>query len=310
MSRTARQKNGINIHHIMSRGISEIILFKDSNDKEKFLNLLKKYKKAYMIKIYSYIIMDTHYHLQINDNGADISKFMKSINQSYAQYYNKRYNRHGHVFADRFKSKPIQSDRYAVVVSLYIHNNPKDISKYRNCINKYKYSSIHAYLNKKSPKNDLIDTDFILNHFSLNRYEAAKNYLGLILNSSNKDIEDKIELLKKEYTYVKDNHILVRNFKPEKIIDFIKYFTKKTFCINGKYNHKNMELKSLCVFLLRCLCNFKLNDISNIIGNISNSNTLKLYENGLFLVSSKKYKNIINNFISYSKSSQLQITNT
>ncbi|MBV4441326.1 hypothetical protein KM788_13555, partial [Clostridium tyrobutyricum] len=62
--------------------------------------------------------------------------------------------------------------------------------------------------------------------------------------------------------------------------------------------------------LLRCLCNFKLNDISNIIGNISNSNTLKLYENGLFLASSKKYKNIINNFISYSKSSQLQITNT
>lgn len=43
---------------------------------------------------------------------------------SYAQAFNKRYNRHGSLFEKPFKRKLIDSDRYFQNIVLYIHNNP------------------------------------------------------------------------------------------------------------------------------------------------------------------------------------------
>lgn len=302
MARTSRKKSSSNIHHIMSKGISEIQLFRDSNDKNKFLHIVEKYKKAYMFIIYSYVLMDTHYHLQINDNGADISKFMKSINQSYAQYYNKKYNRHGHVFSDRFKSKPVENDRYAVAVSVYIHNNPKDIISYKNSIKKYRYSSFQAYLGINSRFSNLTNVNFILNYFSSNLYKARNLYSQLVLKSPLEDVRDDFEFTKKEPTYNGNNHILIRNFNPEKIITFIKSYTSIPLCIQGKYNHKNTEAKCICVFLLRSLCNVSLSDISSIFGNVTNSNIWRLCEKGMFLIGEDvRYKNIIKDFIHYNK---------
>ena len=38
--------------------------------------------------------------------------FMRIINANYAKYYNKKYNRSGHLWQDRYKSKYIISDNY------------------------------------------------------------------------------------------------------------------------------------------------------------------------------------------------------
>ena len=60
--------------------------------------------------------MDNHAHLLIDANGADISKVMHGINFSYAMYFNKKYEREGHLFKDRFKSKIVDDDRYLKTV--------------------------------------------------------------------------------------------------------------------------------------------------------------------------------------------------
>ena len=112
MARKARLKSGDAIYHIMCKSISEVNLFRDSEDKEKYLSLTKKYKKLYNVKIYGYCLMDNHAHLLIDANGADISKVMHGINFSYAMYFNKKYEREGHLFKDRFKSKIVDNDRY------------------------------------------------------------------------------------------------------------------------------------------------------------------------------------------------------
>jgi len=68
--------------------------------------------------------MDNHVHLIINDNGNDISQIMKSISISYVILFNRKYQRTGHLFQDRFKSRLIDSEEYLLKVSKYIHNNP------------------------------------------------------------------------------------------------------------------------------------------------------------------------------------------
>lgn len=303
MARTPRRKSSSNIHHIMSRSISEIQLFREASDKDKFLDIVRKYKKIYMFIVYSFVIMDTHYHLQIHDNGADVSKLMKSINQSYAQYYNRKYQRHGHVFADRFKSKPIEKDSYAITTSAYIHNNPKDIKGYDKCVHKYTYSSLKTYLGFRSASSDIVDIDFILQYFSNNVKTARKSYLEFLLKAIDSKIEEEIEFTEKEHHYVKEKHLLIRDFKPENILNFVLKYTDKNFCFHAKYNHKSIEFKSICVLLMRSFCDFSLNDISNIIGNVTNSNIWRLCEKGILLVNTnERYKNIVSDFINYNKS--------
>lgn len=134
MPRFARFKSPEYIYHIMCRSISEINLFRDDDDdddKNYYLALLKKYKEKFHCKIYAYCLMDNHLHCHFDPQGFDISKFMLCVNTSYVLYYNKKYNRHGHVFQGRYESRVISSDTYNLAVSAYVHNNPKDVEGYR-----------------------------------------------------------------------------------------------------------------------------------------------------------------------------------
>jgi len=80
MPRKAREKSPESIYHIMCRSISEIPLFRDDDDKDYYLALIKRYTDKYRCVIYAYCLMDTHLHLHLDPRGFDISKFMHSLN--------------------------------------------------------------------------------------------------------------------------------------------------------------------------------------------------------------------------------------
>ena len=237
MPRVARVKTEQSIFHIMCKSISEVQLFKDSDDKEKYLSLVKKYKELYNFKIYGYCIMDNHSHLIIDANGSDISRVMHGINFSYAMYFNRKYEREGHLFKDRFKSKIVNNDRYLMTLSLYIHNNPTDIGEYKNSPEKYAFSSLSTFLGKRRDSFRLVDYGFVLSLFGSNMKIAKKNYYNFIFASneekSNKNSELKDEFkfeeefnfkeeceFKNEKTeYKNERTMIIRNFKPEDVVD-------------------------------------------------------------------------------------------
>ena len=65
--------------------------FKTEDNKEKYIELLKKYYKEFKIDIIAYCIMDNHVHMLLYANDIkQISNFMKNINSIYAMYYNKK----------------------------------------------------------------------------------------------------------------------------------------------------------------------------------------------------------------------------
>lgn len=97
MSRQVRKKGEFSTYHIIQRGNERKNIFISDADRERFLYILERMKKKYNFLIFL-LLMDNHVHLIINDNGNDISLIIKSINISYASYFNRTYKRCGHLF--------------------------------------------------------------------------------------------------------------------------------------------------------------------------------------------------------------------
>lgn len=298
MPRVARVKNENGIYHIMVRSISDVPLFRNNADKDKYLQLIKKYQEIYLFKVYAYCLMTTHGHMAIDCCGADISKIMKSINQSYAAYFNKKYNRHGHVFQDRFKSILVNNYRYLLVLSAYIHNNPKDIKKYANSVEKYKYSSFGIYLGIFSESFNIIDTNYILSFFGKNSKDSRKAYLSFVMQAPNLKEKVDVEFQDEGSQCRSERKILIRNINPKEVVKFISNYTGINFNIHVKFNRKHSNERSLSVLVMRSLCNFSFREICHFIGNITISTVRKMCEKGYELITeSNSYKSLIEDMI-------------
>ncbi|WP_373899196.1 transposase [Haloimpatiens sp. FM7315] len=299
MPRTQRIKNEAAIYHVMVRSIKELALFKKDKDKVKYLSQLKYYKTIYGFKVYAYCIMNNHAHFIIDANGADISKIMHGLNFKYATAYNKEHNRYGHLFQDRFKSKIVDTDRYLLTLSAYIHNNPIKIKGYEKCPYKYKYSSLGVYLGLEKDKTGLLDEAYIMRMFGNNVNKARENYMKFVCICDEEKLKKEIEFEDENTEYRSERSILLRNFDPKDVLDFISEETgveKIMFYV--KNNRKNKTLRALAVVLMRSLCNCKCKDICKILGNITEARVSKLCYIGVKVIESEnKYKDIINRFI-------------
>ena len=283
----------------MCKSITEVSLFKDDEDKKKYLALTKKYKTLYNFKLYGYCLMDNHLHLIIDANGSDISKIMHGINFSYAMYYNKKHGREGHLFRDRFKSLIVANDRYLRTLSLYIHNNPTDIVDYKNCPELYVFSSLAIFIGKRRDYFKLVDFRFVMSLFGENIKSARRNYYNLIFTCNEEKLMQEIEFEDENSDYNTERNLLVRNFKPEDILDFISSkMNVPRVHLHMKYSRKLVQAKALVVVLMRSLCNFTSSDISGALGNITTARVSTLSTIGIDLIgTNKKFENIIDDFI-------------
>lgn len=281
MPRAARVKNENYKLHIMVRSIKEIDLFKEESDKIRFFSTVRKFQIKYGFKVYAYCLMNNHGHLLIDCAGADISKVMHSINLSYARYYNRKYDRYGHVFQDRFKSKVVNNRRYLLTLSAYIHNNPKDITGYENNVEDYPFSSLKEYLNKT-------DTYGILSKGPLSKIvgfqhkNKQKAYMSLVKESNHSETEDHIEFLDEKTKYISHKQILTNHQTPQQAI---KHVSKVLGCdphdIYVKYRRSCSQMRALsCVFMAN-FCNLGQKEICEVIGNITQSGISYLTTKGL-----------------------------
>jgi len=74
------------------------------------------------------------------DNPGDLNKIMRGLNLSYTLYFNLKYQKVGHLWQDRFKSKIIEKGAYLLECIKYIETNPVRASLASN-INGYPWSS-------------------------------------------------------------------------------------------------------------------------------------------------------------------------
>lgn len=170
MPRRARKHAESGIYHTMLRGIDRQMIFEDSEDYLRFIDILQECRKECGFKLYAYCLMGNHVHILLKVEEECLETIFKKIGGRYVYYYNVKYRRVGHLFQDRFKSEPVEDDTYLLTVLRYIHQNPL---KARLCskITDYPYSSYAEYLNDSS----IIDTDFVLRILPRKEYVKFNN---------------------------------------------------------------------------------------------------------------------------------------
>jgi REP element-mobilizing transposase RayT len=167
------------VYHVFCRGNRKQKIFFNNKDRLKFLYILLDAKERFPVWIYALVLMPNHTHYLLEPQQPEyLSKFMHYVNTCFSIYINKKYNQVGHLFQDRFKSIPIDSESYLWRVFAYVHINPAKDGLVERPEN-YKWSSYPIYLQdiltisprfytKREQKilEKLIDKEIFLEHYS------------------------------------------------------------------------------------------------------------------------------------------------
>lgn len=125
MPRFSRGSINTKYFHVMTQGINKSYIFDKPVDIKYYIKIMYELKEEHNLKIVAYCVMNNHTHMLIRvDKIEELSKYMQRLNSKYAHYYNKKNNRVGYVFRDRFKSQGIYSEKQFYACIKYIYDNP------------------------------------------------------------------------------------------------------------------------------------------------------------------------------------------
>ena len=109
---------------MIARGNARGLVFVDDADRRRFVDLLASVVERFGWVVYAYCLMGNHYHLVLETPRANLSAGMRQLNGCYAQYFNRRQSRCGHVFQARFRSILVETESYLLAVCRYVVLNP------------------------------------------------------------------------------------------------------------------------------------------------------------------------------------------
>lgn len=213
------QKSYTGVYHVILRSINQQEIFYDNTDRRKFLKCIKETKEKYHYDLYAYVLMHNHVHLVIMDKEDKLSKVIQSLAISYALYFNKKYDRIGHVFYNRFKSKYVENLPYLLNIIRYIHFNSEKagMCKY----SKFYWSSYHEY--SQFPR--LIETEKVLKMAEMTKkdfenfhveYERIKGYEKDEFEIENMKLSDEQAIKKIKQLLNIENIVSIQNEKVDK----------------------------------------------------------------------------------------------
>lgn len=254
MPRQGRQLSESKIYHVMIRGNEKKNIFLEDEDKKRFIEIVNEKNEKRKFVIYAYCLMDNHVHFLINEGADVIGRIMQRINISYAYYFNKKYNRIGHLFQDRFKSEGIENDAYLLSVVRYIHNNPVKAGMVKN-IEEYKWSSYRNYIAIRSP-NSLIDKSFILKIFS----EDIEKAIGLFIDYSKRQDDRQFIDLQEEDV---ENKAIQTEKNAKELISY--YLINNSSIISDLRNRQNEDLRRNIISTLKRKSNLSVRQIAELL---------------------------------------------
>ena len=155
--RVARTKSNLNMYHVMLRGINRQDIFEDDEDRRYFMESVRICKEIAQFRLHAFCLMANHVHFLIEAAGEPLEIIFKRIGSRYVGWYNRKYQRVGHLFQDRFKSEPVETAAYFMTVLRYILQNPMKAGM-ENRPGSYRWSSYLAYA--KGGKASVTDTQF------------------------------------------------------------------------------------------------------------------------------------------------------
>ena len=173
------------LHHIIIKGIERKPIFKDAQDYRNFLKRLGNVLIETSTLCFAWALMTNHVHLLLKTGVFPISIIMRRLLTGYAQQFNRRHERHGHLFQNRFKSFLCEEDAYLLELVRYIHLNPlrvgmvRDLRSLATC-----WKCGHSALMGKC-KYEWQDTDYVLGLFGRTVGSARRAYYAFVKKGAN-----------------------------------------------------------------------------------------------------------------------------
>jgi REP-associated tyrosine transposase len=176
MPRQARLDVPGALHHIMVRGINKSVIFKDDQDKARFLERLGNTVMEGQCRVHAWVLMHNHVHILFRSGRHGISAVMRKLLTWYAQYYNRRHKRTGHLFENRYRSVLCEEDNYLLALVRYIHLNPirAGIIKTIEELDRYPWSGHRSIIGKA--KYLWMDTETVRSRFGSAPRKALHEY--------------------------------------------------------------------------------------------------------------------------------------
>jgi REP element-mobilizing transposase RayT len=124
MARLPRHVFSDGYFHVTARGAGRIPIYRDDDDCRFFLGLLGLVVKKHDWQLHALCLMTNHYHLVVEATVEQLSAGFQRLNGYYAQTFNGRHGRWGHLFGERFWSGQIESEEELIAVCRYVIANP------------------------------------------------------------------------------------------------------------------------------------------------------------------------------------------
>jgi REP element-mobilizing transposase RayT len=124
MPRRARLDSPGTLHHVIVRGIEKRKIVDDVADRENFVKRMGELAAETRTSIYAWALMKNHAHILLRSAEIGLSGYMRRLLTGYAIFYNRRHQRWGHLFQNRYKSIICEEDAYFTELVRYIHLNP------------------------------------------------------------------------------------------------------------------------------------------------------------------------------------------
>ena len=124
MARILRTQLPDGFFHVHTLGVADTAVYRDDEDRRSWLQVFRSAVRRYRWEIHALCLMTTHYHVVLESKCEQLSSGMQWLNGRYAQDFNRRHKRKGHLFGDRFRSWIIEDEEYLRAACRYAVYNP------------------------------------------------------------------------------------------------------------------------------------------------------------------------------------------
>ncbi len=167
-------------YHVMGRGFERRNIFEKNYDKQDFINRLGTGLETTGFQCFAWSIMPNHYHLLIKVSTRPLSDLMRKLLSGFATAYNRRHDRVGYVFQNRFKSILCDEEQYLLQLVRYIHRNPINAGIVANIdlLDRYPWTGHAALMGNRHVQWQEVEQ--VLNHFGSSIRAARNKYLSFV----------------------------------------------------------------------------------------------------------------------------------
>ena len=180
-------------HHVAALAVDRERVFREPADRRRFLAQLEAIVDCYTWNCGSYCLMGTHFHLIVQTPEPTLSRGVQHLCGSYAQWFNWKYGRRGHLFGRRFGSVHIVTNEHLLEAHRYVALNPVRAGLCQRP-ESWRWGSFRALAGLEAPA-PFLDIDGVLSLFASGR-KLAQPAFRRFVEAGNLDDDETIPLVR------------------------------------------------------------------------------------------------------------------